>query len=200
MNKLALALSLTIGAAALTGCSGPSAQRIDPTGTQTITTVSGLDIQDAMDAAAEMSQSLLQAGVLGQNGKPSKIAISSYVNNTSQHIDRDRIIKKVRVTLNKAGVAQTFTTMNSKGGTTGTEDAIATRQQQVNAFLSDNPAPPKPDYTMTLKLLENKVRAGRTRQTTYIFQMSLTEVNSGLAVWEDEKMITKQGGKAAVGW
>lgn len=197
-------LSLLIVSA---GC-GTAARRIDPTGTATITTVEGLDIQDATDAAAELSESLLAASVLGRDGKPSIIAIDRYVNDTSQQIDRDVVVKKIRVSLNKAGVAQTMTTMDSTGGMGG-ESNIATRAAQerhnearTNAFLNDAAAPelPKPDYALTFKILDNRVRAGRTRQTTYTFQMSLTDVKTGLAVWEDEKQITKQGSKPAVGW
>ena len=175
-----------------TACTAPTATRIDPAGTQTITTISGLNIQDALDAASDLSQSLLNSGILGRNGSPSKIAISNYRNNTSIQIDRDRIIKKIRVTLNKAGVAQTFTTFNSSGGTTNTEDGFATRHQPQTKLT--------PDYTLTLKILEDNIHAGRTRQVTYTFQMSLTDIKNGLAVWEDEKMITKQGKKPAIGW
>ena len=38
------------------------------------------------------------------------------------------------------------------------------------------------------------------RQTTYTFQLSLTTVRDGLAVWEDETQITKQGQRSSVGW
>jgi PBP1b-binding outer membrane lipoprotein LpoB len=175
---------------------------------ETITTVGGIDIQDATDAAAELSESLLAANVLGRAGQPSIIAIDRYINDTSQQIDRDVIVKKIRVSLNKAGVAQTMTTLDSAGGIGG-ESNIATRaarerdnEARANAFLNDTAAPelPKPDYALTFKILDNRVRAGRTRQTTYTFQMSLTDVKTGLAVWEDEKQITKQGSKPAVGW
>ncbi len=186
---------LTVIAAALIGCE-KSARRIDPAGTETITTVGELDIQDATDAAAGLSQSLLESGVLGKGGRPSTIAISNYVNNTSRQIDRDAVVKKIRVTLNKAGVAQTYTTI----AVGAAEDSIAAKQQKVDDFLGDKKAPTRPDYTLTFKILDNRASAGRTRQTTYIFQMSLTDVNTGLAVWEEEKSITKQGTKGSVGW
>jgi PBP1b-binding outer membrane lipoprotein LpoB len=32
------------------------------------------------------------------------------------------------------------------------------------------------------------------------FQLSLTTVKDGLAVWEEEKQITKQGTRSSVGW
>lgn len=213
--KQAAVVALLIASSfTLVGCGSQSAQRIDPNGTQTITTVNALDIQDATDAAAELSQSLLESGVLGRSGQPSVIAIDRYVNNTSHHIDRDAVLKKIRVTLNKAGVAQTTTAINSAGGVGG-ESQIASGelgrgqdQARVDAFLSDDKNAQAPsavealgvEYALSFKILDNRVRAGRTRQTTYIFQMTLTDLRTKLAVWEDEKQITKQGTKSSVGW
>lgn len=213
------ALPLLVAAALLTvGCSNVNsgARRIDPTGNETITTLDGLDIQDATDAAGAMSESLLASGVLGRDGKPSIIAIDRYVNSTRSQIDRDTVIKKIRVSLSKAGVAQTMTTIDSRGELGG-ESNIATRQQRQNLedqrtddFLSDRTTQPVrtpvPDYALTYKILEDTATAGgeglsrKTKQITYTFQMSLTDVQTGIAVWEDETQVTKQGKKASVGW
>lgn len=204
-------------AAVLVGCTNvdSNARRIDPKGNETITTVNQLDVQDATDAAGTMSESLLASGILGRDGKPSIIAIDRYINNTSTQIDRDTVVKKIRVTLNKAGVAQTMTTIDSRGELGG-ESNIATRQQrqrndddQVDAFLNDSDTTvrtPVPDYALTYKILEDKATADGgflsrdVKQITYTFQMSLTDVTNGLAVWEDEAQITKQGKKNNVGW
>lgn len=204
-----LSCFLLVAAIFASGCESTQAKRIDPNGTQTITTVGGLDIQDARDAAGELSESLLNAGILGRDGRPSIIGIDRYVNATSVHIDRDTVIKKIRVTLNKAGVAQTMVNIDSAGNLGG-ESNMATNaaqrqhnQNKVDAFLNDAPKAPEtvlPDYSLTFKLMDNRVKAGNIRQTTYIFQMSLVDVKNGLAVWEDEKQITKQGKKSSVGW
>lgn len=181
----------------LTGCASTPARRIDPAGPETISTVQGINIQDWRDAAADMSRSLLSAGVLGQQGEPDLIAISSFVNNTSQHIDKDMLLKKIRTVLSKSGRAHTITTMGVGGKT---EDVVATNEMRKKKFLNEDVETPEPDYTMTLKIIEQVTRADRTRQAAYVFQMSLTDVNRGVAVWEDEKTIAKQGSKAAVGW
>ena len=180
----------------ITGCATP-ARRIQAGGPQTITTVRGINIQDWQDAAVELSESLLNADILGKKGEADLIAISSFVNNTSQHIDRDMLLKKIRTVLSKSGKAYTITTMGIGGKT---EDALATDAMRKKAFLDDDTSRPEPDYTMTLKIIEQIERAGRIRQASYAFQMSLTDANRGFAVWEDEKVIAKQGGKAAVGW
>lgn len=179
------------------GCASSPARRIDPTGPETITTVQGINIQDWQDAAAELSESLLASGILGTKGEPDLIAISSFVNNTSRHVDQDMLLKKIRTVLNKSGRAYTITTIGVGGET---EDAIATEEIRKNAFLNDDAEIPKPDYSLTLKIIEKVERAGNTRQAAYVFQMSMTEVARGIAVWEDEKVIAKQGEKASIGW
>ena len=57
-----------------------------------------------------------------------------------------------------------------------------------------------PYYTLSGKLLEDRAQAGKVKQVTYTFQLSLTTVKDGLAVWEEEKQITKQGTRSSVGW
>ncbi|HAI14423.1 MAG TPA: hypothetical protein DCM28_22150, partial [Phycisphaerales bacterium] len=197
-NKTCIALGLC--GLMLTGCESTRAKRIDPAGTQTITTIKRLDIQDAADAAAAMSQSLLESGRLGKHVnaagetvlRPSVIAIDRYVNNTSQQIDRDEVLKKIRVALNKAGVAQTIVTINDQGDLGG-ESNIASKFARENTPADRSVQTPEllvVDYSLTFKIIENRAQAGQIRQTTFTFQMSLVDVKTGLAVWEDEKQIT----------
>ena len=209
MKHLLPLAALLLTLSFLTACSNvdrDQARRIDPTGPETITTLGDLDIQDATDAAGTLSESLLASGILGTQGQPSVLAIDRYINNTSQKIDRDEIIKKIRITLNKAGVAQTLTTIDSRGETGG-ESNIASKYSRENVDTNPGdvtPATLVPDYALTYKILENRAsvpRFGRdVKQTTFTFQMSLTDVDTGLAVWEEETQITKQGKKASVGW
>ncbi len=57
-----------------------------------------------------------------------------------------------------------------------------------------------PDFTTySGKIIQNTAKASNVNQTTYGFQLSLTD-NQGLAVWEGEKQITKQGSQNAVGF
>jgi PBP1b-binding outer membrane lipoprotein LpoB len=56
-----------------------------------------------------------------------------------------------------------------------------------------------PDFTLSGKIIETFVKAGDTKQSTYSFQLSLTD-KRGLAVWEGDKDITKQGTRSGVGF
>lgn len=187
--------------ALLSGCSTPKARYIDPQGTETIVSLNQINIQDWNNAADQLVSSLLTSGVLERAPQqPAVLAISRIINNTQQHIDTDSLVKKIRVSLNRTGKVVTTTTMGIGGRA---EDPLAKSAAEYEAFMNDKPnasATIMPDYSLSGKLLENKVSSGRDRQVTFAFQLSLTQVTTGLAVWEDEVEITKAGRKSSVGW
>jgi uncharacterized protein (TIGR02722 family) len=127
---------------------------------------------------------------------PAVLAISRIVNNTGQQIDTDLLTKKIRVALLNSGKAQT-TTMGL-GGTA--EDPMVKGLQQENEFANDQKTTRKPDFTLSGKIIETLASSGSTHQSTYSFQLSLTDAKTGLAVWEGEKEITKQGTRSSVGF
>jgi PBP1b-binding outer membrane lipoprotein LpoB len=83
----------------------------------------------------------------------------------------------------------------------GPEDQAAAeaRKNQAQA-TGENLKPLIPDYTLSGKILENQASARGVQQSSFIFQLSLTEVKTGLAVWEEEKTITKQGSRNSIGF
>lgn len=202
MKTIAAVCFTGLGLATLgfVGCANNGdARRIDPQGTETITTVGELDIQDALDASGTLAESLLRSGKLGrEDGSPSTVVISNYRNNTGQQIDRDEIMKKIRVILNQSGQAQFFTALGPAGTLDGAEDSAAANIREAQD-VETNPAV-NADYTMTYKLMREQKQRGKTWQVTYTFQMSLNNPRTGLAIWEEETMVTKQGNKSRLGW
>src|SRR5262249_8935214 len=157
-------------------------------GRQSVVTVSGVNSQDFIQAANAATTDLLASGVLDRvTTPPAVLAMSRIVNNTGQQIDIDLLTKKIRVALLQSGKAVTTTTMGL-GDTQ--EDPLAQSLQTSQR---------QPDFTLSGKIIENAVTAGNTRQSTYSFQLSLTD-RQGLAVWEGEKEITKQGTRDSVGF
>jgi len=201
MMKLFFAATTLFSVLLLAGCANRGARYIDSQGTETIVSLNKINIQDWNNAADQLVQSLLTSGALERAPRqPAVLAISRIINNTQQHVDTDSLVKKIRVSLNRTGKVATTMTMGLGGHA---EDPLAKETAEYAAFMNDKPAQSTtmlPDYTLTGKLLEDRAKAGRTRQTTYSFQMSLTAVASGLAVWEDEVQITKSGKKSSVGW
>lgn len=198
--KLTLTFAVATAAlAVLVGGCDTKARQINET--QAITTISGIDIQDWNKAANELSMQMLASGVLeSAPRKPAVLAISRFVNNTTQQVDMDLLNKTVRINLLNSGKVLTTTTTGLGGQA---EDPLAAGIAQERAILTPGTPPQagmSPDYTLTGKIIQVQARAGNMRQSTFAFQMSLTDVRNGLAVWEGEKQIIKQGTKAGVGF
>jgi hypothetical protein len=191
LSILAAALPFVVG-----GCA--SAHYIQTGGRESVVTVGSINIQDYIQAANSATSDLLASGVLDKvSNPPAVIAISRIVNNTGEQIDTDLLTKKIRVALLNSGKAQTTTTMGL-GGTS--EDPMAKGLQQEAEFKADQQTTRTPDFTLSGKIIQLTAKAGSTSQSTFSFQLSLTDAKSGLAVWEGEKEITKQGTQSAVGF
>ena len=182
----------------LAGCGTP-ATYTDPTNTKTaVVSLNKINVQDWDNAANEMIQSLLGSQILDKAPvQPAVLAMDRIVNKTSDaNLDTDMLEKKIRIALNRSGKVETTTTYGRNA-----ESRMAQDIQTKRDFLGGNgPADRAPNYTLSGKIIEDVARDGSTRQVTYVFQLSLTDVRSGNAVWEDEKKIQKTGSRAAVGW
>lgn len=197
--KQLLATSAAAAALLLAGCASPNAKYVDAQGPNTIVSLNQINIQDWNKAADDLVASLLASGVLDRApNQPAVMAVSRIRNATQQMVDVDNLTKKIRVALNQTGKVVTTTTLGPDGKK---EDDMAADVGAMGAFMSgEKQKTTLPYYTLSGKLLEDRASAGKVNQTTYTFQLSLTTVRDGLAVWEDEVQITKQGQRSAVGW
>jgi hypothetical protein len=50
------------------------------------------------------------------------------------------------------------------------------------------------------EIIQQKASQGRLKQSYFFFHLTLTDLKTGLAVWEDNVEIAKQSQKALVGW
>ncbi len=199
-TRLAILALAAASAAFLTGCATQNnAKYVDAKGPNTIVSLNSINIQDWNTAADKLVASLLASGVLERAPElPAVMAISRIRNNTQQQVDTDSLTKKIRIALNQTGKVVTTTTMGPDGRV---EDAMAADAGAMGAFMAGQKQVTKlPYYTLSGKLLEDRVSVGSTKQVTYTFQLSLTTVKDGLALWEGEELITKQGQRSSVGW
>ena len=194
-NKIIIPL-VAASAVFLTGCA-TDAHYVATGGTQNIVNVGQINIQDYIQAANAATADLLASGALDRvKNPPAVLAISRIVNNTGQQIDTDLLVKKIRVALLQSGKAVTTTTFGLGGSA---EDPLAKGMQQESQFMNDQKATRPADFSLSGKIIQLNARAGNTTQATYSFQLSLTDTQ-GLAVWEGEKEITKQGTQGTIGF
>jgi len=202
MKKLHyLSLASVVATLFLCGCASQTTY-VPQGSSRMVANVGRVNIQDFEQAADTMVQSLIDnlinEGKLrsGTPDEPALLAISRIVNRTGEAgLDTDLLVKKIRVALNRTGKVQTSTTI----GINGPEDPLAADQQKAQEFFEDQKHTRLTDYTLTGKIVEVAVKAGNTRQSSFVFQLSLSSA-SGIAVWEDEKTITKQGSRSSVGF
>ncbi len=181
----------------LGGCETKVTQ-VDPSANQVIN-ASQISPQEWAQAADKLINSLLTSNVLDHAPeKPAILGISRIVNNTQQQVDTDELTKKIRVALNQTGKVVTTTTVGLGGKV---EDPLAKQAAEYNQFMAGQKQVTRmPDYTLSGKLLEDRIRQGDNTQITYTFQLSLTDVRTGLAVWESEQQISKVARRDTLGW
>ena len=199
MKKLMQIGLIGMSSALLVGCAS-QAKYVDSGGPRTLTTVNRINIQDFQMAADQMVHSLIQNVInqgrlqVSHNGQ-AILGISRIINNTSEHVDTDLLTKKIRVALNRTGQVVTTTTYGLGGKA---EDPLAQQILRDREKAEGKPLTLLPDYSLSGKIIEDRVRLGRKYQSSHVFQLTLTS-RDGLAIWEDEKTITKQGGRSSIG-
>ena len=202
MKPLVKLITAAVLPALALGCA--TAKYVDHNGRDSIVNMGQINTQDWIRVADELTQSLLLSGAIQSvAGKPKVLMIGRIKNNTTQHIDTDSLMKKIRVALNKGGRALTTTAV----GLDGPEDesSKAVRELRADDEFNQTTIPGKgnlvsPDFSLSGKIIQNNAHAGHIKQSEFAFQLSLTDLKTGLAVWEEEKLIVKQGSRAAVGW
>jgi penicillin-binding protein activator len=167
--------------------------------------VMGLDYRDFQDTAAYTVSSLLQSGAVDKkDGGRYVLAISSIINDTMQRIDTDQLIKKIRIELLKSGKVVVTTAV----GAFGPEDALAmqARELRMSKEFNQNTVAKSgqmvaPELSLSGKILQRNLQGSNGKQQVeYTFMLTLTDINTGLAVWEDEKPIIKRGNNKSVSW
>lgn len=195
-TKIVFPLIAIAAGAFVTGC-GTNAHYVETGGRDSIVSVGKINDQDFIAAANAATQELLASGVLDKvKNPPAVLGMSRIKNSTGQQIDIDLLTKKIRIALLQSGKAVTTTTFGLGGNA---EDPMAKGIQQQNEFMNDQKGQRLPDFTLSGNIIQNRAKAGSVEQSTYSFQLSLTD-QQGLAVWEGEKQITKQGSQNAVGF
>jgi len=204
MKKTLHLLTYTVLCASLlafTSCASYSVSRVD---SSQFRASMGLDPQDVKETAALMAESLLADNILKRKGAGGRsvVAISNFRNNTSLYdFDPNLIYNPIRVTLNKSGVAYAYVKNSDDSFVSGNRARVNTFNEEAD-FLGDarTSSGPSPQYSLTLQLIENATFVGNRSQKAYQIHMTLNQIGSGLAIWEDIKDINKLGRRASIGF
>lgn len=196
----ALGLSLVLGIAA--GCT-PQTQLL-PAGSVDQPVTLGLSGSDFEQAAADAVQSMLSSGAVDrQDGKKNIMVVSTVLNDTMQRIDTDQLVKKIRVDLLRSGKVLTTTAI----GLNGAEDKMTqayselSQSRKVDRSSLVKQRLTAPNMSLSGKIIQRNNRVDGNRQLVeYYFQLTLTDLANGLAIWEGETPIRKLGSAKGTSW
>jgi len=202
-KKILSLIGITSAAIFLTAC-GTSPQRIDATGNEGIVSIDQVNFKDWQIAAEKGITSLLESGVLNRSdGRKSILMISTVKNSTTQHINTRILTDKIRQALLRSGKALTTTAV----GGNGPDDAASKQVRRLEEDDMFNQSTVQkagtaiaPDMSLSGEIVQQKTTQGRVSESYFFFHMAVTDLTTGLAVWEDNVEIAKQGKKPVFGW
>ena len=163
-----------------------------------------LEYRDWTSTAEKMTESMIESGALKAEQKP-VIAIGDIVNDTAQRFDTDILTKKIRTTLLKSGKAQIAT--NFSGSDTNSEKVRAQRgnSEYDQSTIAKTGTLIAPNMSLSGKMLQRNLKlesgwfSSVDTRVEYYLQLTLTDLKTGLSIWEDERPIVKEG-KYAPTW
>ena len=190
---------------ALTACGGTRVVDLnDEQEVSSMQHVMELEYRDWTNTAEKMTESMIASGALKAEPKP-VIAISNIVNDTTQRIDSDMLTKKIRTTLLKSGKAQIATNFT---GEDTTSDKVRTKRSDAEynqSTIAQKGTLIAPNMSLSGKMLQRNLKlesgwfSSVDTRVEYYLQLTLTDLKTGLSVWEDERPIIKEG-KDAPTW
>lgn len=198
-----LLVTTILGSVFLTGCQSTSYVK----GADEIVTI-GLSHRDFDHAATEALNDIIASPLLvhpqSAQGGRYIMAVSNVLNDTAQRIDTDQLTKKIRVGLLQSGKFITTTAI----GLNGAEDQMTAKVRELQDSKLVNQSTVKkngtviaPDFSLSGKIIQRTNKIDRSSQLVdYYFQLTLTQLETGLAYWEGEYPISKKGSNDSVTW
>ena len=204
MKKFSLILIPTLLCAAC----GSTTTTYDPNAGG-LRTMDAVNYDDFVDSAGTLIQSMLASGSLNEVGLSKHedgrivLALEDVDNLTSSHINTKVLTDKVRISLSKTG--RVVSTTAVKFGR-GAPDDVSTKEVREldGGIFEENPYNKGrtvilPDLSLSGSIIKMSASEGRTKETVLIFKLTLTDLRTGLAIWEDEAPIGKRKKKGLFG-
>lgn len=162
-----------------------------------------LEYRDWTKTAEKMTTSMLESGALSNTQKP-VIAIGNIVNDTAQRFDTDILTKKIRTTLLKSGKAQIATNYSGEDSTSNNirANVRGNDEYDTKTITATKGTLVAPNMSMSGKMLQRNLKlqsgwfSSNDTRVEYYLQLTLTDLKTGLSVWEDEQPIIKEGDHA----
>ena len=183
----------------LAACGGTSVVDLnDSAEVAAMQNVMELEYRDWTKTAESMTKSMIESGALNRTPKPA-IAIANIVNDTTQRFDTDILIKKIRTTLMKSGKVQISTNFPGEDTAANAIRNLRTNNEYDKSTIAGLNKLIAPNMSLSGKMLQRNLKldsgwfSSVDTRVEYYLQLTLTDLNTGLSVWEDEQPIIKEG-------
>ena len=185
--------------AILAACGGTSVVDLnDKDEVAAMQNVMELEYRDWTKTAENMTKSMLDSGALDKTQKP-VLAVSNIVNDTTQRFDTDILIKKIRTTLMKSGKVQISTNFPGEDTASNAVRNLRTNSEYDQSTIAKTNTLIAPNMSLSGKMLQRNLKldsgwfSSVDTRVEYYLQLTLTDLKTGLSVWEDEQPIIKEG-------
>jgi uncharacterized protein (TIGR02722 family) len=169
--------------------------------------VMALDYRDFDQAASEMVQSMLASGALRKaDGSRYVMATARIVNDTMQRIDTDQLMAKVEQELLNSGQVVMTSAVGSKTDQLTYDIRRDIKDSDIGDEFDQSTVPEKgtlisPELSVSGKIFQRNIRySSDKQQVEYYFQLRVSEIASGLVIWQNETLIGKRGSNRSVAW
>ena len=169
--------------------------------------VMALDYRDFDQAASEMVQSMLGSGALKKKeGGRYVMATGRIINDTMQRIDTDQLMAKIEQELLNSGQVVMTSAVGSKTDQLTYDIRRDIKDSDIGDEFDQSTIPEKgtliaPHLSVSGKIFQRNIRYSKDRQQVeYYFQLRVTEIASGVVIWQNETLIGKRGSNKSVAW
>ena len=180
----------------MTSC-GTTARMIEIGSDEDLTTISSIDPRDWQKAAADSISAMLESGALKRaDGRKNVVMISRIRNYTLQHLDSRLLTAKMRQAILASGQAIVTSAI---GNISNIDLAVRRIRDKEYDDLFDQSTVQKrgtviaPDLSLSGSITQQTTVQGRTEESYFVFHLVLTDLKTGLALWENNVEIAKQG-------
>ena len=197
-------LVLVAGLGLLSGCAtAPTATYVDPSGNGGLTTVGQINFQDFNSAGVKLVSSLIASGRLDRaDGSPAIIMLGRIDNRTSQQLDTALLTQNIRIALSQSGKAAFSTAVGANGAEDTASQEVRTlraNDEFAQSTIAAKGTLSAPEYSLAGRIIQQNTYAGNQKQAAYTFQLVLSNLKHGVAVWEAQEQIVKKGTRPSFG-
>jgi penicillin-binding protein activator len=186
----------------LSACQTSAPKRIDGDDPENVTIGFGrTDIQEIVETAFKKFSAANPQSDWSPKAKPNPyVCVGKVSNQTDEHVDTKNVTDMLRSRLQESSLLRFTTDQDKRKGMLREVD----EQEESGLYKGDKAAKKgnwiPPEYILDGRFSSIRKKNDSVEDVYYAFVLKLTDINSGVIVWESITQIAKEKTKAGVGW